>query len=77
MGATMQWTTDKPTRPGWYWVYVPRLKTVFCMETEIIPACDWIQFVYHVDGYDWESDFEPTDVSHWVGPLELPKPPTE
>jgi hypothetical protein len=67
-----RWTTKTPTQEGWYWVYVYN-------------RIELVKFIEHL-GIDWNVyaddgvlaiPFVVTDISHWLGPLPMPEPPTK
>ena len=71
----LQWTTEPPTREGWYWA-------INKDDREI-----WLYRVFRADhgGNDkpleaWVDQYESmrlSDFSHWLGPLPVPAPPSE
>ena len=66
-----EWTVTLPTEPGWYWA------------TETPGAEVGILFVTKdayddLVAYDWRCiSYRLSDLSHWLGPLPVPAPPTE
>jgi hypothetical protein len=73
-----QWTTTKPTEPGWYWVDGPGIARAYpnglCLElrtengdleVDMPIDAEWIGFVTHYQG-----PIRPS------GPLPVPEPPT-
>lgn len=73
----MEWTTNTPTEPGYYWVYVrPRWEDkpeVFCVEVSIFEGKP--SFAFPVGGYECEEEIYARDVTHWLGPIPKPEPP--
>lgn len=75
-----EWTTEPPTEGGTYWAWVhvenrsgksyPQVIDIYIHEGEI--HIDW-----PVSGYEWDPNFEVKDITHWLGPLPVPEPPTE
>jgi hypothetical protein len=68
-----KWTTEKPDKDGWYWAYAQNLKLAVCVKVEIIQGELWIE--HYVEGYDFERDFYPKDITHWIGPIPVPHLP--
>lgn len=64
-----QWTTELPTKEGWYW----NCSGGECRIKEIDRDCRGNLIVgnYHYDDYS----FLRKDSSYWMGPLQLPEPP--
>ncbi len=65
----MEWTTEPPTKPGWYWHCDPERDG----ETQVFEV--WLE-----SGTLWLSDYgEFVAVSRmygrWMGPLDVPDPP--
>lgn len=63
--VSLEWTTDKPTKPGLYFV---KHKTV-----------DEVLGVYvniENDVITTTSDYRDESITHWLGPLPIPEPPT-
>lgn len=68
----MTWTTEKPTRPGWYWwrdlpEYDVRMLYVVKQDHEL--------FAYYVDNMDlhlWTST-KAGLIGEWAGPLAPPE----
>jgi len=66
----MNWTRDKPTKDGYYWLRRREIKTkvVWVWDTIGLPmvaSC----------GSDWDkeiSELDNTDSAEWYGPLEPP-----
>lgn len=70
-----EWTTELPTQPGWYWVWLhaDNDRTAFVVELESVDG---------VLSWDAYYDMPPwTNLSaigsHWIGPLPVPAPPKE
>jgi hypothetical protein len=75
--ATMNWTTDKPTKPGWYWYRRSGSSEALLVHHGF--ACDQI---VELPGVDEPVTFrtENIDNGQWAGPLEPPAqspPPLE
>ena len=69
-GDCFFWTTEPPTAEGWYWCYFPNASDPFSCLPILFDSNNepW------VDSDDrWQLQF----VSHWLGPLPVPAPPTE
>ena len=63
---TLEWTTDPPTEPGWYWIHFPS-GAVECAKIDVINSNGIpIEFA---DRWALER------VTHWLGPLPTPEPP--
>lgn len=69
----MKWTTERPTKPGWYWAW----HTIFkCLHVVLINNGALKDSPFKPLAY--EGGGEPTfcDVySYWLGPIEPPEPP--
>lgn len=67
----MEWTTDKPSKPGWYWwrtegsVEITRVYIMVWNEAdqEVRPWCSW----------GWIAQLE----GEWAGPIPEPTERTE
>ena len=60
----MKWTTEKPTKPGWYWFKDHSYKYIMYINPDIMPNGK--------DGYDgkeWMFSWE----ALWAGPIEEPE----
>jgi hypothetical protein len=76
----LRWTTETPTDGGTYWAWVcvknrdskayPQIIDIYIHEGEI-------HIAWPVSGYEWDPDFEVKDITHWLGPLPVPEPPTD
>lgn len=73
----MEWTTEKPTEPGYYWIY-----TTPVWEDDPIVEIVYVQiinghlhFLIPCDGYEREDTIEPDRTTHWMGVISEPKPP--
>lgn len=75
----MEWTTDKPTEPGYYWIYtIPNWEDkpeIFCVYVNIIRGI--ISFAIPAGGYESEDSIEPERTTHWMGPILMPEVPIE
>ena len=73
----MEWTTEGPTVPGYYWVYtVPEHEDkpkIYCVEVGILGGK--LFFNFQVNGYEWEEEISAERTTHWMGPLDEPRPP--
>jgi hypothetical protein len=59
----MTWTTQQPTKPGWYWY------EDFAMEIGPVIIM-WKGSVFEVAGK--QGDWFPTNQCQWAGPLQPP-----
>jgi len=57
--VALQWTTEPPTREGWYWASVD----VVGIEARIIVH------------YPYPSNENVDKITHWLGPLPIPELP--
>jgi len=68
----MNWTTDKPTKPGWYW-YKKEDHDMFHADgiaiVEVIKEEDWLVCRHSNSDNEWIEDSQ----AQWAGPLETPK----
>jgi len=68
----MNWTTDKPTKPGWYW-YKGEDHDMFHADgiaiVEVIKEEDWLVCRHSNSDNEWIEDSQ----AQWAGPLEMPK----
>jgi hypothetical protein len=64
----MEWTTDKPTKQGWYWVYRKYNLVLMADVTEF--SLPDLQIM--IGDIQW--GFE--DFTHFMGPIPQPPPPT-
>lgn len=70
----MEWTTEKPTRDGTYWSYDGyRVKSV----TVHFYGYDAGDFEIFGMSETIDGDIDPIKITHWMGPLPMPEPPTE
>ena len=71
----MEWVTDVPAQPGFYWAYEPENKQI--MRDAVIVIVEvrlWVEIIeYLTMGH--EFDYDTRLASHWLGPLEVPAPP--
>jgi hypothetical protein len=68
----LEWTTEFPTRPGWYWAYEDldiEDADVFCVAIMHHPFTRKLEIV-ETFGAKWLRE----SFSHWLGPLEEPYP---
>lgn len=82
VSTSMQWTTDKPTNPGWYWVWYDVNKDSDGMYPngliDMVKVDFWpddngiriLQFNTIDDGW-WPVE----TMDYWIGPLPEPKAP--
>jgi hypothetical protein len=74
-----EWTTETPTVEGWYWFRVKSgtsessITELSYIEIRGGRAC----FAPLVNGYEFDDDYEMSDITHWLGPIPAPEPPTE
>lgn len=65
-----QWTTEPPKQEGQYWCYFPKAhEPLFCLP-----------ILLDANGNPWvDSDdrWQLQKVTHWLGPLPAPEPPSE
>lgn len=77
----MNWTTQPPTVPGFYWHRAPGNRTQVC---EVIgnhgifaePGTLYVAFSTGPLSYDWlklPGDSDLPEGSEWYGPLEVPQ----
>ena len=59
-GDCFYWTTDPPTKEGWYWCFHPSFPPTI------------MHSAYSVIGYDGPGFYQHT---HWIGPLPFPVRP--
>ena len=81
----MEWTTEKPAQAGWYWVmayelcygspYPGHKPELHCVKVEA--SRYGISFDIPYDGCEAESTIRPEHVTHWMGPIPQPEPPTK
>ena len=69
----MNWTKEKPTESGWYWVFVKAGE----VKDVVFYDAGWVRFSFPISGYEWDQDYEVGDVFAWMGPLPEPPNPTE
>jgi len=58
----MTWTTDKPTKPGWYW-----LAKYTVTPMVVLFDGEWAR------GPFWDARIEKIKDGEWAGPLEPPE----
>jgi len=58
----LTWTTDKPTKPGWYWYRPYR-------DGQHVEVCR----VYEIEIDYWTTIIPPQTGGEWAGPLEPPE----
>lgn len=83
----MEWTTDKPTESGWYWVmayelcygspYPDREPKMYCVDVFAYKVGDGTSLSFDIpcDGWDHGNTISPEYVTHWK-PAIVPEPPT-
>ena len=72
----MNWTTEAPTKPGFYWTTEDNFgaengRIVVVEVTEAWKGA----LVFYVIGIEIEYDVK--DATHWYGPLDVPKSPND
>lgn len=78
MSAT-EWTSEKPTTPGLYWVWKPedeypcygRMRAVEvegCSEGRLMAEVPTLGYSEDLSATDWDN-------SMWMGPITRPEPP--
>lgn len=84
----MEWTTDKPAKSGWYWVmayelcygspYPDRGPEMYCVRVDACKVGDrlFIYFDLPAEGCESINTIGPDYVTHWMGPIQQPEPPT-
>ena len=69
----MNWTTDKPTKPGWYWYKGEDHDIEYHADgiaiVEVIKEEDWLVCRHSNSDNEWIEDSQ----AQWAGPLEMPK----
>lgn len=70
----LQWQTASPTREGWYWAKTKR--GIYCARLAQDIGLPEKLYFESVNMY-WEEGMEWFDITHWLGPLPEPAPPTE
>ena len=76
-GNGMNWTKEKPTESGWYWIFATPYGEEIKDIAEIAVGESGITILFPVSGYEWEPSYEVEDVIYWMGPLPEPPNPTE
>lgn len=66
----MEWTTQLPTKPGWYWQWNEEYGILIIELEEIDGRIVWRPY-YDLGPYVDMSSSE----SYWMGPIEQPEPP--
>lgn len=68
-----QWTTEAPTKQGYYWAYSPRKGSWGVVLVEYIPYLSLGKQVKTIKRYEYRRvDY----FTYWQGPLPEPEPPT-
>ena len=71
--ATMNWTTTKPTKPGWYWHKGEDPDREFhaggLAIVEVIKEEDWLVCRHSNGESEWIEDSQ----AQWAGPLDAPE----
>jgi hypothetical protein len=76
-----QWTTNKPTVDGWYWIYykdhqyLPGIKFISCNYLYTVNGRLCISEDF--EGYECDPTIYPENITHFIGPLEQPQEPIE
>lgn len=77
----MEWTTEKPTKPGYYWTCdTSMIRLGWPVRTEIIEVIDTLSdnerlLIVQMGNNDVHRD---TDYyTHFIGPIEVPEPSKE
>ena len=65
---SFRWTTDPPTKEGWYWVRRKGEES----EIEVVFIDGWGDGVFTVRATGSEISTSPNYFSHWLGPLPEP-----
>lgn len=69
--APLDWTTESPTKPGWYWaMYLDTEPWIVRVAKDKDGILKWWE-----DGVSRSWDLD--TVSYWMGPLPVPEPPKE
>lgn len=73
----MQWTTEKPTQSGYYWIYTtPMWEDKPCvMIVEVNVNNNNITFNIPCDGMEREDLISPGRTTHYMGIVSEPEPP--
>lgn len=76
----MQWTTEFPAKPGFYWVrnYQPKQEPYLCKAPDLVKVCDQSEFssqglVFGFHGSDRDFAFASLVSAEWYGPIEPPE----
>lgn len=73
-GKIMEWLTEKPTKPGYYWVLgllesdAPWMVLIFDFQGQM-------QCTIFGDQDGWALDHYAEDIDYWMGPIEIPEKP--
>jgi hypothetical protein len=76
----MKWTTEKPTKPGFYWVrtldgfrYPSASYIITCVDVAIDPEGNpWLPNPHMTQD---EPMISANTTTHWIGPISKPEPP--
>ena len=76
--SELEWTTDKPTEPGWYWTHHP---TLGIWMYKLYSAGTNVKTGEHELWTDEQGEYdqrvESVPATHWMGPIEPPDDPLE
>ncbi len=62
------WTTEPPTKPGWYWTMLNKPRLVKVSQEAFTSEL-------HVTHTGNEQEYPLSDYTHWLGPLLEPENP--
>ena len=65
----MEWTTEKPRNPGWYWRYVPNYQDVIL---EVIRGREKNRKRLYVVGPGYSDELDSFRGGEWAGPIPEP-----
>ena len=68
----MEWTTDKPTESGWYWIWDNKKPCMVLISPEPLVGGGTRMLGFVIDGC-W---FELNEYTYYMGPIPQPEPPT-
>lgn len=72
----LQWTTEAPTVPGWYWAsYQGKYQTIILVD-KIVSDSEGGKAgnLFAYSAYE-EEEVSFLEYTHWLGPLPEPEPP--
>lgn len=69
----MEWTTQAPKEPGWYWASDKKYSDDHVVMVEVVHDGIDSLIAYTSDRAPWEL----SDFTHWQGPIPKPAPPDE